>query len=120
MHTAYRTAETGMASELASNSGTARSAPTTYASKGDGTHWKRTIVKADTYDPLGCVPDLTSDATARCRRADLGAIGVQGAIGGVAGRRVLLRWRIVGDLTSLYGVVEGILPGLRHCVRIRS
>jgi hypothetical protein len=81
---------------------------------------KRAIVEADTHDPSGCIPYLTGDATTICPRADLGAIGVKSAIGGIGARIALLRYRNVRDRASLHGIVEGICPGLWYSTRIRT
>jgi hypothetical protein len=81
---------------------------------------KRAIVEAETHDPRGRIPYLTGNATAICPRADLGAIRVKRAISGIGGRIALMRYRNVRDRTSLYGIVEGIRPGLWYSIRIRT
>jgi hypothetical protein len=84
------------------------------------THWKRTVIKPDSYGTRRrVIYDIGQSTTVRAR-ADLRASGVKTIVDRTRVRSVLCAWCEVGDFTSLNCRVEGVLPGLRHLARIRG
>ena len=84
------------------------------------TYRKGTVVETQTHDTSGRVVDGTIDTTAVGPGANLGTARVYASRVDGVGIRIWHRglWD-VGNATGLNGCVEGVLPCLRHRVRIR-